>query len=45
MMREVAEENEGTVPPDAGRSLVRINNRDYGSVGSFGSENCINVTD
>ena len=26
VMREVAEENEGTVPPDAGRSLVRINN-------------------
>ena len=26
VMREVAEENEGTVPPDASRSLVRINN-------------------
>ena len=26
VMREVAEENEGTVPPDAERSLVRINN-------------------
>ena len=26
VMREVAEENEGTVPPDAGKNLVRINN-------------------